>query len=149
MPGFEPMCRIQAQVGALLTLGDAPVGERRVVPILGGVVTGQVSGTIVPGGADWQLRRADGVLEIAAHYAIRADDGGVIEVVSEGYRHGPPEVMARLAAGEDVPPEAYFFRTAIRFRTGAPAHAALNRTLAFATARRGPDHVQLDVFRLL
>ena len=38
-------------------------------------------------------------------------------------RHGPAEVMARLARGEAVAREEYFFRTLMRFQTGAPAWA--------------------------
>ena len=49
-----------------------------------------VKGHVIEGGVDWQWRRDDGVLEISAHYVIRADDGGLIEVRSEGLRHGPP-----------------------------------------------------------
>ena len=59
-------------------------------------------GRIVEGGVDWQIQRVDGVLDIAAHYVIRADDGALIEVHSDGIRHGPPEVMARLGRGEPV-----------------------------------------------
>ena len=42
---------------------------------------------------------------------------------SQGLRHGPPEVMARLARGEAIPASDYFFRTLVRFTTGAPAWA--------------------------
>ena len=55
------------------------------------------------GGVDWQWLRSDGVIEIAAHYVIRADDGGLIEVRSDGLRHGSAEVLAQLARGETVP----------------------------------------------
>ena len=36
-------------------------------------------------------------------------------------RHGPPEVLARLAKGEDVDPSLYYFRTVMRFETAHPA----------------------------
>ena len=67
-------------------------------------------------------------------------------MVSQGFRHGPPEVMARLAGGEDVDPASYFFRTFMRFETGAAELAFLNRTMALATARRQARRVELQCF---
>lgn len=148
-PLLVPMTQIRCDVGELVSLGDAPQGERRYVPLCGGTVAGpELNGRLVEGGVDWQVRRSDGVLEIAAHYVIRADDGALIEVRSEGLRHGPPEVMARLARGEPVPPDAYFFRTLIRFTTGAPAWLHLNKVMALAVGQREARGVVLDVYRV-
>lgn len=148
-PALIPMCRVRCQVGALASLGAGPHGERRYVPLGGGTVSGpELNGTLVEGGVDWQVNRADGALDIAAHYVIRADDGGLVEVQSNGLRHGPPEVMARLARGEDVPPAAYYFRTVVRFTTGAPAWLHLNKQIAIAVGRREASLVTLDFYRL-
>lgn len=148
-PSLIPMTQVRCEVGALVTLGAAPHGERRYVPLGGGSVSGpELNGTIVEGGVDWQLNRADGVLEIAAHYVVRTDDGALVEIRSEGYRHGPPEVMARLARGEVVPREAYFFRTLVRFTTGAPAWAHLNKVMALACGEREARLVKLDLYRI-
>jgi Protein of unknown function (DUF3237) len=120
-PALLPMTHIDCEVKALVTLGPGPYGERRYVPLGGGRVHGpELNGTLIEGGVDWQIHRADGVLDIAAHYVIRADDGALIEVQSHGLRHGAPEVMARLARGEAVARDEYFFRTLVRFTTGAP-----------------------------
>lgn len=149
MPKTQWLCRIEVAVGALVSLGQAPQGERRVVPILGGTVQGDgFDGEVMAGGADWQYRRVDDVLEISAHYALRLTDGAIVEVQSDGYRYGPPEVMARLAAGEDVPADAYFFKTILRFRTGHAGRAELNRTIGIASGRRTAQAVHLDVHRL-
>lgn len=148
-PPLLPMMQIRCTVGALVSLGPAKHGERRYVPLGGGTVSGpELNGTLVEGGIDWQLQRGDGVLEIAAHYVIRADDGGLIEVQSDGLRHGPPEVMARLGRGETVPREQYFFRTVMRFTTGAPRWLHLNKVLALAVGEREAKLVKLDVYRL-
>jgi Protein of unknown function (DUF3237) len=148
-PELRPLCRIDCEVGALVSLGDAPGGERRVVPLLGGTVSGPaLNGRIVEGGADWQWRRADGVLEISAHYVVRAEDGALVEVRSEGLRHGPPELMEALGRGEAVPASAYFFRTFVRFTTGAAAWQHLNRTMAVARGSREARRVLLDLFAL-
>jgi hypothetical protein len=101
------------------------------------------------GGADWQILRSDGVLELDARYAIKEQGGGVVQVLSQGLRHGPPEVMARLARGEEVDPESYFFRTVMRFETGAGELAWLNKTIAVATAERKARRVELRAWRLL
>ena len=148
-PALVPMTQIRCQVGALVTLGTAPLGERRYVPLGGGSARGpELNGTLVEGGVDWQIARGGGVLEIAAHYVIRADDGGLIEVRSEGLRHGPPAVMEQLARGESVPRDDYFFRTLVRFTTGASAWQHLNKVMAIACGQREARLVLLDVYRL-
>lgn len=146
-PSLRPLCRITARVAPLVSLGEAAYGERRYVPIVGGEVEGDVlSGKVLAGGTDWQIQRQDGTLDISAQYVIRTHDGALIEVESRGYRHGPSEVMSRLARGEPVSPDAYYFRTAMRFQTGAPAWRYLNSVLAIGKAMRQPDAAVLDVF---
>ena len=149
-PALLPMCQVRCEVGALVSLGGpAKHGERRFVPLGGGTVRGlELNGTLVPGGVDWQVNRADGALDIAAHYVIRTDDGALIEVQSDGVRHGPPEVMARLARGEAVGRDEYYFRTVVRFTTGAPAWLHLNKTLALAVGKREATQVVLDFYRI-
>jgi hypothetical protein len=144
------MARVRCEVGALVSLGPAPLGERRYVPLLGGSVEGpELNGEVVPGGIDWQIQRADGVLQISAHYAIRTPDGALVEVQSDGLRHGPPEVMARLARGEAVDPADYFFRTVMRFTTGHAAWLHLNQVMALARGQREAQRVVLDVWRIV
>ena len=148
-PALVPMIQIRCAVGALVSLGQAKYGERRYVPLGSGSADGpELTGTVVAGGVDWQTLRGDGVLDIAAHYVIRTVDGALVEVTSLGLRHGPAEVMARLARGDSVPREAYFFRTAMRFQTGAAAWLHLNRVMALAVGERAADEVRLDVYRI-
>jgi hypothetical protein len=146
-PRLEWLCRITARVAPVVSLGEAPGGERRYVPIVGGTVEGpQLHGEVLSGGVDWQLQRRDGTLDIEAHYVLKTADGALIEVQSRGYRHGPPEVMARMARGEAVAPDAYYFHTALSFCTGSPAWARLNSLLAVAKARREPGAAVLEVY---
>ena len=148
-PALLPMAHVECDVGPVVTLGAGPAGERRYVPLLGGTVAGpELSGRIVEGGVDWQVARADGALEIAAHYVVRTDDGALVEIRSDGLRHGPAEVMQRLARGEPVRPDEYFFRTVIRFTTGAAAWLHLNRAIAIAVGRREAAKVVLDFYRI-
>ena len=148
-PALVPMAQVCCEVGTLVSLGRGRWGERRYVPLLGGTVSGpELHGTIVEGGVDWQVLRDDGALEIAAHYVIRSDDGALIEVRSDGLRHGPPEVMARLARGDRVQRDAYFFRTLMRFETGAARWLHLNKVMAIACGMREARWVTLDVWRI-
>jgi hypothetical protein len=148
-PVLVRLTQVRCEVGALVSLGTAKYGERRYVPLLGGTVAGpELNGTIVEGGIDWQVHRGDGVLDIAAHYVIRANDGGLIEVQSDGMRHGPADVMARLARGEAVGRGEYFFRTLMRFQTGASAWVHLNKVMAIAVGQRAAKLVVLDVYRI-
>jgi hypothetical protein len=147
---FEYLCDLKVDVGEIVTIGPGPLGERRIVAILGGTFEGpQMRGTILEGGNDWQIVRADGVLDVDARYALREESGAAIRVVSQGYRHGPPDVLAAIGRGEKVDPSKYFFRSVLRFETGAPEFAWLNKTIAVAKAQRQARQVLLTAYRLL
>jgi hypothetical protein len=149
-PRFEYLMNLSVDVANVVSMGPGPVGERRVVGILGGTFEGPgLRGEVLPGGADWQIVRSDGVLDLDARYALKEQAGGVVRVLSQGYRHGPAEVLEALGRGEDVDPAKYFFRTIMRFETGAPYLEWLNRTIAVATAKREAQRVLLSAYRLL
>ena len=121
-----------------LVIGPSAHGLRRIVPITGGQVTGPLlKGKVVPGGADWQVVRPDGVLHIEAKYTLQAADGALIMVTNRGLRHGPPEVIDKLARGEPVDPSLYYFRTSAEFEAPLDSkHAWLNRALFIGVAQR-------------
>jgi uncharacterized protein DUF3237 len=132
------------------TLGRTPYGERRFVGITGGTVQGpKLNGRILPGGADWQIIRADAAADIQARYIIEADSGARILVDSAGLRHGPPEVLEQLARGDKVDPALYYFRTVMRFETADPATDWLNRIVALARGERAARSVRLEVYEVL
>jgi hypothetical protein len=146
----KPIFVVHCALENILKFGSTPYGERRVINIAGGTVEGpRFNGKILPGGADWQIVRADGVVHLHARYTIEADRGGLILVDSEGYRHGPPEVMARLARDETVDPSLYYFRTFMRFETADPGEAWLNRVLAIGYGARERRAVTIDVHEVL
>ena len=146
----EPIFSIRCELANIVDLGPAPFGHRRVVNLLGGTVSGaKFNGRVLPGGADWQIMAADGALDIHARYTIESDQGALIQVDSKGLRHGPPDVLARLAKGEDVDPSLYYFRTAMRFETAHPSTAWMNRILALAKGARDKNAVKLDVYEVL
>jgi len=76
----------------------------------------------------------------------RANDAAVRVPDESGRRRGRRRVDGR---GEDVDPEKHFFRTVMRFETGAPYLAGLNRTIAVATAERKARQILLSAYRLL
>ncbi|MFL6796794.1 MAG: DUF3237 domain-containing protein [Xanthobacteraceae bacterium] len=149
MLNFDFLFNLRAEVGELISLGPCPTGERRVVYISGGSFEGpSLRGTVLPG-ADWQILRSDSVLELDARYAIRDERGAVVQVLSQGLRHGPADVMAQLARGDSVDPARYFFRTIMRFETGDSNLAWLNRTIAVASAAREARRVEIKAWKLL
>jgi hypothetical protein len=130
-------------------LGDTPQGRRRIIGITGGRFSGErLSGRVLPGGADWQLVRADGVADLDARYTLETADGALIYVRNRGYRHGPAEVLARLSRGENVDPALYYMRTTPSFETGDARYAWLNRIVCVATGARRPAAVELEVFEI-
>jgi hypothetical protein len=146
-PRLERLCRATVEIAAPLVVGDTPIGLRRIIPITGGRVEGpRFSGEVLPGGADWQIVRADGGAVLEARYTVRTPDGALVYVRNIGLRCGPPEILARLGRGEPVDPAAYYFRTTPRFETGAPAHAWLNDVIAVGSAVRRADAVILDFY---
>ncbi len=117
-------------------VGDTPVGRRRYIPITGGTFEGsKIRGTVLPGGADWQTSRPDGVTEVDALYSIRADDGTVIIVRNCGV----------ITAG------GAYMRTAPRFEVPNGPHAWLNQAQFVGSVSGGPrpGTVIIRVFRVL
>ncbi len=149
MLAAQPIFTIHAELDDILRFGGTPYGERRVIHIAGGRVSGaRLKGRILPGGADWQIIRADGAADIKARYTIESEDGALVLVNSEGLRHGPPDVIERLGRGESVDPALYYFRTVMRFETAAAPLAWLNKILAVARGERLARAVKLDVFEV-
>lgn len=137
-------------IGAPIVVGTGPQGLRRIVPITGGKFEGpRIRGTILSGGADWQFVRADGVLQIEAKYTLRTSDGVTIMITNRGMRHGPPDVIDRLAKGEAVDPSLYYFRTVAEFEAPSDSrYAWLNKALFIATAERQATVVNLRFHEL-
>jgi hypothetical protein len=149
-PGLSLITELEATLDEPLDLGTTPHGHRRVVPVTGGRLHGpRLTGEILPGGADWQIIHPGGWAVLEARYTARADSGELISVLSRGVRHGPPEVMARLLAGESPDASEYRFRTAITFETAEDSsHAWLNHIVAVASAIREPAAVVIDIYEV-
>ncbi|MGO9890259.1 MAG: DUF3237 domain-containing protein [Solirubrobacteraceae bacterium] len=148
-PGLELIGRCRADLGEPLELGRTPWGRRRVIPIVGGEFDGpRVSATILSGGADWQVIHEDGMAAIDTRYTLQTRDDALISVATRGVRHGPSDVLRRLAEGQPVDPTEYYFRVSIQYETGAQAYLWLNRIVAVASAVRLADQVIYDAYAL-
>lgn len=150
-PGLEFAFRISVDLnGGIQEVGNTGKGIRKVVPITGGTFEGpNIKGKVVAGGYDWQLLRDDGVVEIDARYLLQTDDSDLITITNTGLRHGQPEVMQRLARGEEVDASEYYFRSIPVFESGNPKYTWLLTSVFMATGTRKPKHVLIDVWRMV
>lgn len=151
-PELEFAFEVRAQVADPVTVGELPTGQtRRIIDILGGTVEGPaIKGTLLPGGADWQLiRTGDGFTEIDARYAFKTDAGDIVYVSNVGIRHAPPDVMHRLNAGQEVDQSEIYFRAVPRFETAAPGLQWLMRSIFVSTGERYPNGVIIRFWRVL
>lgn len=150
MPKLRPLLKAEITLAPPQEVGDTPMGRRRIIAITGGRFSGdRLSGRVLPGGADWQVIRSDGVAYLDTRYSLQTDDGALIYVRNLGYRHGPAEVMERLRAGEAVDPALYYMRTTPWYETGDERYLWLNRIICVATGARRASAVELDVFEVL
>lgn len=148
-PPLEFVCRLVVQLDPILEMGPGRAGQRRIIPIIGGIVTGpRLNGRILNLGADWQTIFAGGTAELNTRYAMETDDGALVEIINYGYRHGPKEVIEALARGEDVNPDSYYMRTQARLETGDPRYDWLNKALFIGTGKREKSSVAVDLFEI-
>jgi len=148
-PQLELIFELNGVLEPTVVIGETPHGTRRMVPITGGTVEGaNIRGKMLPGGADWQVLRADGAAVLHALYVLETDDGVRIQVENHGLRHGPEAVMRRLASGEPVDPSEYYFRAAPTFSAPAGKYEWLNRSLFLCTGTRAPLGIHLWFYRV-
>jgi hypothetical protein len=147
-PSLSRVYRLEATVGEALELGEIAEGRRRIVPLTGGTFTGpELEREAAPGSsADWQIVLPDGTALGDIRYTLQTDDGDLLFVQSRGVRHGSPEVLARLARGEDVDATEYTFRTSTQIETAAPALDWLNKGVFISVGARQPGAVVYETY---
>jgi len=144
-PATELALELYVSIDPAVEVGMSDGGRRQFIPITGGHFVGDgIRGEVMAGGADWQLIRPDGVLEVEAIYSLRTDDGAVIEVENRG-------IIAPGAAaenGETTPP---YVRTAPQFHAPQGKYDWLNKTVFVGTisGAAGGGAVIIRVFRVL
>jgi hypothetical protein len=131
---LEHVFDIEVLFGADRTIvGPLPGGgSQGYTPPIGGTISGpKLNGTVMPhSGADYPLVRADGVIELNAHYMLQADDGTLIYIMNKGYL---------VPSGQGGQPS--YFRITPYFRVPAGPHDWLARTCIVGGGERrtGPD----------
>ena len=149
VPSLELLYTSEFDLGAAVDAGLSARGLRRVIPITGGRFEGpRLSGTVLPGGTDWQLVRMDGVVEVEANYVLQVQSGAKVVVKNTGILKAPGAVLGALAVGEVPDPSSYYFRTRASFESGDEELAWLNRTVAVGVAEVGRDQVIVTVYRV-
>lgn len=148
VPGLEVAFQVAARLGPPEDHGVTRAGHRRVVPIVGGRISGSFDADILPGGADWQVIRPDGAIEIDTRYSARTADGAHIYLRTSGIRSGAPEVLDALLRRDPVDPSDYYFRLAVRLETSDPRLAELEQSLFVASAIREANTVRYTAYRL-
>ena len=148
-PRLEFAMELHVRLGTPVEVGQVARGRRRIVPIVGGTFSGPaLRGTVLNGGADWQIIRADGFTELDTRYTLETDNGQRIYIQNAGIRHAPPDATAKLLAGEAVDPALVYMRTVPTFETSAPDLQWLMRSIFIATGERHPTDVVIRVWRV-
>ena len=146
---YRPLLAVRLEVHPQLVVGQTPGAFRRVGVVTGGAFEGErLRGTVLQG-SDWQTVRADGAWTLDVRLVMRTDDGDLIGMTYRGLRHGPPEVIARITAGEQVEAGSYYFRINPMFETASEKYGWLNRILAVGIGHRVKEGPIYNVFEIL
>lgn len=133
----EPVMELKVMIGSRVNIGESDKGRRQYIPITGGSFNGKgIKGEVLAGGADWQLVRPDGVLEVKAIYSIKTDDGSVIAVDNRGL--------------VDMSASPRYVRTAPTFQAPKGKYEWLNRRVFVGSITPSPqgDFVTIRVFQV-
>jgi Protein of unknown function (DUF3237) len=146
----RPLFVMTLAIQPYLVVGETPGVNRRVGVVPGGTFDGErLSGTVTSGGLDWQTSRNDGATTLDVRLVLKTNDDALICVSYQGLRHGPPEIIAAIAKGQEVDAASYYFRTNPVFETAASKYDWINRILAIGLGHRVPDGVIYSVFEIL
>jgi len=146
----QPLFIFQIDVKPPTVIGPTPGYDRRIGEITGGRFEGpRLRGTILSGGSDWQSLRNDGTTTLNVRLVLQTDDNGLIGMTYLGMRHGPKEVMDRLARGEKVSPSEYYMRATPYYETSSEKYGWLNRIVSVAYGHRMTGGAIYQVFEIL
>ncbi|MEI6301188.1 MAG: DUF3237 domain-containing protein [Betaproteobacteria bacterium] len=147
---YEFLATLTIEVAESYVLGETPAGWRRIANFAGGTFVGpRINGKILPGSADAVLRRQDNAIQPDVRLTLRTDDNAHVWVTYRGIRHGPQDIMDKIARDEPVDPGDYYQRSSLYFETGAARYDWLNRIIGIGTGRRIPGQMIYDVYELL
>lgn len=147
-PELEYAFEVTAHLEHLRDFGVTRSGHRRVIGVAGHEVCGVIEGDLLPGGADWQIVRPDGGIEIDGRYSARTRTGSLLYLQVRGVRTGSSTVLEGLLRGDPTPPSAYYFRTTILIETSDPVLAPLQESLYVASCAREANTVRYRAYRV-
>ena len=130
-PELEFALQLKVTLGEAYGIDNTQHGRRTIIPITGGTFEGpKLKGTIINGGADYQLN-TESRTELEAIYCIRTDDGINIHVRNKGIIYN----------GKDEEGNPTFdFRAAPQFEAPADSkYAWLNNALFVCTPEWSQD----------
>jgi hypothetical protein len=147
---YRPLFAFQIQVKAPSIVGATPGYDRRIGEITGGQFEGErLRGRILSGGSDWQSLRADGATTLNVRLVLETDDNALIGMTYLGVRHGPKEVLDRIARGEKVSASEYYMRATPYYETASEKYGWLNRVVSVAYGHRMAGGAIYQVFEIL
>lgn len=123
MPQLEFVMQLKVTIGEAYSCGETQHGQRTIIPITGGTFEGpRIKGTILSGGADYQLINKElNRTELEAIYCIKTDDGVCIHIRNKG-------IIANGKDEEGKP--SFYFKCAPQFEAPADSkYAWLNNAL--------------------
>ena len=143
-PQLEFALQLKVTLGEAYTCGETQHGQRTIIPITGGTFEGpNIKGTIINGGADYQLNnKATGRTELEAIYCIKTDDGVNIHVRNRGIINSSKDEQGN---------PTFYFKAAPQFEAPADSkYAWLNNAIFvcqpdFATGFKG---IVLNVWKV-
>jgi hypothetical protein len=141
-PQLEFVYEATVAIAPLEDVGEVSSGRQRIIPITGGTFEGpNIRGKVIPGAADWNLIRNDGVTVVSASYFLRTDDGVYIKIVNQG-------VNPSLPPGAAPPSRPRF--TIPSFEAPKGRYDWLNKSVFVGTLAPGtPGSVRIRVFKLI
>src|SRR5271163_835031 len=147
----RPLFTLLLDVAPPINVGKAPGVDRRIGVITGGRFEGEkLRGTLLPGGSDWQaVRPGDGAFMLNVRICLKTDDDAIISMSYPGIRHGPKDVLDRIARGEVVKATDYYLRIAASFETSSEKYGWLNNIVSVGIGHRLPEGPIYQMFEVL
>ena len=129
-------------------------GHRRMIAITGGSFTSylpggdEVTGTVLPIGADFQTLFSGELTYLSASYVIEDADGQRVLVENTGIRHAEAETIAAINRGERVENDVVYFMTTPVLTSSDERYSWVSSRLFVGKALREPDRVKLFFFEV-
>jgi len=148
-PTTRPLFTLSLEVGAPFDLRHPDGTGKYIFHVTGGHFSGaRLKGRVLPVSGDW-VAVESGYARIDVRLLMETDDGALVYMTYRGINTIGPEHRAKMAAGEDLDPASYYFRTAPMFETADARYDWLNRVVAIGVGERTRTEVRYAVHEVL